>query len=489
MPLAASFCKGQKSKVCLTCGQGSGDNIKMLNALKFWGLLLLLVSSSGLYADIDLKIYRPDIVDGDELEIKIPMVSNGSLFELEVDLPSGSAGSLNGAAKTFVPILGDNDYPKASIYSLNSSSKANDLPQMTSSLVMSTASLTFEKEITITSGNDDLYLHAAVASSLSSNDWRVIGRNASRISPSAQEERHKVSFNLTDFCGKSDLLKCDELVDSDDAVMAQVYFFLADTILPLNSAVDPEDSGYNHGVYYEVYLSSDVHASNPTNPGDEGNLVDLLELRRGDESLNLKYKSDFTIDQFKRVIVAQYLGNVTDGDFIGESALKLFGNSKADEFPRSEEGTVLVEPLKNGEAATLSVAFMDKYGFVTPLSRSQTETPLEIEVLLQEQSCFFFTAGFGREHWVIDELKKFRDEVLTTTPIGSVVVDIYYELAPKYAYIILEHPWLQSMVRGIAYVLVFFIQSSRLVLALGLIALGFASWRLIRRRSSFQSPV
>lgn len=466
--------------------------MRMFNALKLWVLVVLLGSSFMAQAEITLKIYRPDVVDEDDLEIKIPMASNGSTFQLEVDLPSGDADSLSNAAKTFVPVLGTPKFPEASIYSHNSSSKADDLPQADSG-VPPVASLTFEKEITITSGNDDLYLHAAVANSLSSNDWRVIGRNSSPISPSAQEERHKVSFSTEDFCSNSDQLECDDLVGSDDAVMAEVYFFLADSVLPLNSEIDPEDSEYDHGVYYEVFLSSDVHASDPSIPDEAINLVKLLELSRGDESLKLKYESDFTIDQFQRVVVARYEDSSSDtsgGLFIGSNGthgpLELFGETKDDEFPASTEGTLLVEPLTNGEEAILSVAFMDKYGFVTPLSDSKAETPLEIEVLLQEQSCFFFTAGFGREHWVIDELKKFRDQVLKTSPIGSVFVDIYYEVAPKYAYIILEHPWLQAIVRGVAYLLVFLIQGSRVFFVLSLFILGIALWRFGKWKTLFK---
>lgn len=488
-----SFGKGLKTRRCLTCGEVSGDNIGMYHALKLWTFLLALGLSCLAHAEITLKIYRPDVVDEDELEIKVPMTSpvNSSTFQLEVDLPSDTASSLDSAAKTFVPVLGTPKFPEASIYSHNSSPKADDLPQADAG-VPPVATLTFEKEITITSGDDDLYLHAAVANSLNDSDWRVIGLNTSPIPPSALEERHKVSFSTENFCNNSDLLECDDLVASEDAVMAQVYFFLADTQLPFNSEIDPEASQYNHGVYYEVHLSSDVHTADTGTPSADENLVKILDLSRGDESLSLNYKSDFTIEHLDRVIVAQYLdsGMTTGGGlFIGSNgthgALKLFGNTEADEFPTSTEGDLLVEPLTNGEAATLSVAYVDKFGFVTPLSKSQTETPLEIEVLLQEESCFFFTAGFGREHWVIDELKKFRDQVLKTSPLGSVLVDIYYALAPQYAYIILEHPWLQTTVRGIAYFLVFMIQGARIFFALTLLILSFFAWRYVKRKPLF----
>jgi|GEM_PF-4209837 hypothetical protein len=489
MPVPWAFGKGLNARRSLTCRRRIGDNDQMFKTLKLLIIFLVIGSSNLALAQITLKIYKPDVVNQDELEIKIPMVSGGSTFELEVDLPSGDADSFSNPAKTYVPVLGTPGFPKSSIFSHNSSSKANDLPVAATGFAPS-ATLTFEKEITVKSGDSDLFLHAAVASDLDSNDWRVIGRNTSPISSTALEERHKVSFTTTSFCANSDRIECDDLVSSDDDVMSQVYFFLAENVLLFNDEIDPESSAYNHGVYYEVSLSSRVHAADPTAPSEDFNLVKIEEIRRGDESLNLKYRSDFTIEEFDRVIVARYLDDTKitiGGQFIGENAthgsLKLFGNVEGDEFPRSEEGIILVEPLTNGEAAILSIAFVDKYGFVTPLSNSETETPLKVEVLLQEQSCFFFTAGFGREHWVIDELKSFRDQVLRNSPLGNVLIDVYYEVAPKYAYVILDHPWLQATMRGIGYVLVFLIQSYSLIFTFLGLSLGWVIWRISRRKA------
>lgn len=484
MPKLVGFGKGLKVDSYLTCALGRGDNGLMRIRCHILGFLAALVFAWGVQAQIKLRVYIPDVANPEELNLKIPMTSNGTNFDLFFDLPKNEGTTISDAAKTYVPVLGTSLTSEASIFSLNGSSKADDLPQVSAG-VPPDAVLTFEKEITVTSGDDELFLYAAVANEPDNDDWRVIGQNTNPVPASANEFRHKVAINLATFCEQSEIADCDELVGSDDSIMAELYFFLSESSnLSVNTKIDPNNSLYNHGVYYEVHLSSNLNDST---------IVDILDVKRGDEGLSLQYRSNQTIDEFDRVLVAQYkdpgvttIGDITPNQFLGEySNILLFGDSDSDTFPALTEGSIFVEPLKNGEEAFLSVAFMDKFQFVTPLSDPESETPLEIETLLQEQSCFFFTAGFGQEHWVIDELKKFRDQVLKSSPLGNVLVDVYYKFAPQYAHIILDHSWLQYLVRGIAYTLVFMIQAYVALFIGGILLLALGLWLLFKRKALF----
>ena len=92
---------------------------------------------------------------------------------------------------------------------------------------------------------------------------------------------------------------------------------------------------------------------------------------------------------------------------------------RLEESLEEEEAEVVLSSLKNGVPINLSVCIENKWGFCSLFPPSQTTTPQSLETFLQEQSCFFFSAGFGQQHYVIERLKWFRDHILRKLPGGK----------------------------------------------------------------------
>lgn len=64
--------------------------------------------------------------------------------------------------------------------------------------------------------------------------------------------------------------------------------------------------------------------------------------------------------------------------------------------------------------------------------------------------CFIATAAYGTPlHQDLDLFRRFRDDVLMTSPLGRAAVAGYYRWSPPMADFIAEHPWLKASVRTV----------------------------------------
>ena len=162
-------------------------------------------------------------------------------------------------------------------------------------------------------------------------------------------------------------------------------------------------------------------------------------------------------DEFRDVLPIKF-GTVTttDNQEISDAGLlaaspEILSNDDflADKF----EGDFQVNNLQNGQQVNMAFGLRNKFFWVTQLTPLTTETPLDIEELLQKEACYLFTAGFGGEHWLIDHYKNFRDQVLLKSKWGRAFVSFYYRTAPKTALSIYQRPWLRKILRGTAYLL------------------------------------
>ena len=160
---------------------------------------------------------------------------------------------------------------------------------------------------------------------------------------------------------------------------------------------------------------------------------------------------------------------------------------RLEESLEKEEMEVVLSRLENGTPINLSVCVENKWGFCSLFPPSQTMTPKSLETFLQEQSCFFFSAGFGRKHYVIDRLKWFRDHFLKKLPGGQTFIDLYYSFAPPYAKYVATRPFLRTWVRALGYLLYWMIQYYYILGALALGAMGYGII-LKKRRLILKSP-
>lgn len=446
--------------------------------LLWQGICLFLALSSTSLATLSVRVYVPDDVTDPEVFGTLTG-TGGNTFSLLVELPSGSDGTQSSnPVNIYVPGLESTaSFASASLYSINGSTRGANLPLFQTN-VPPNSLLTIEKEVTITTNEPaQHFLHAAVANNAGSNDWRVIGINATAIGNGVSQLRRNIAFNFTDFCDQSAAFNCNELA-AFGSITGQVYYFLASSNLGIGAQINPTASGFDHGVYFNINVSTRVYDSNLQ--------VTTSEPAIGDGSLSLSYQGSAVMNAVDRVVVVQHLDAAPGAgdDFIGDyTSIKLFDN----EYPSNLTGKILVEPLENDVPASLSVAFVDKYNYATRVSNIVTGTPIEILALLREQSCFFFTAGFQRKHYVTDRLQKFRSNVLMKFSLGREFVRFYYTIGPKYAPLVLDRPWLQMMIKGIGYSVVFVLDYGLhlLILLMSFIsaAIPFLVWRRKREQS------
>ena len=157
---------------------------------------------------------------------------------------------------------------------------------------------------------------------------------------------------------------------------------------------------------------------------------------------------------------------------------------RLEESLEKEESEVVLSHLGNDAPVHLSVCVENKWGFCSLFPPSQMVIPKTLETFLQEQSCFFFSAGFGREHYVIDRLKRFRDHFLKKLPGGKAFIDLYYSFAPPYARYVANHSFLRGSVRALGYLLYWIIQYYYI---LGMLILGGIGYKAILGKRKSQS--
>ena len=118
-------------------------------------------------------------------------------------------------------------------------------------------------------------------------------------------------------------------------------------------------------------------------------------------------------------------------------------------------GQFFVKNLTNGEDYWVGVAFVNKWYFATLVSESKNQVPEEIETFLETRACYLISAGFKKDHHVLDYFRGFRDRFLLKSEWGKRLVQVYYGSAPKYAQIIWQNEILSQIVRFFAYLAYF----------------------------------
>lgn len=247
-----------------------------------------------------------------------------------------------------------------------------------------------------------------------------------------------------------------------------VYVFLSDTVFSTSEPIS-DISQYPNGVYFKLKMSN-------MPPADAAKPV-IQKLIVGDTRLILQFSATSKMANGKYVRVFMHDPGSTGDRPIADGAVS--GNLHLQTMDFVQSGEFNVNNLLNDNDYTLSVLFINIYGIATKLSPELSGRPLEIAELLKKQSCFFLTAGFGEEHYIIDYFRHFRDSVLANYKIGRASIDIYYDFAPKYALLLYKSDLLRFMVRSMAYGLYFIFNFYKWIFAIGglLVAIYFFSFR------------
>lgn len=266
------------------------------------------------------------------------------------------------------------------------------------------------------------------------------------ISTAVTFRRLKMSM-LENICNASAGLDCASLKDDTSSTNKTFYVFMRDSTVTPTSPIDPTHADNSNGFYINVFVSALVRDNSSMNLK-----INLIE--RGDESLYIHYNTTSIFEGMQELLVLSNSstgnGNQPYQDAVTAGSRLLSGDK---EFPASPGASIQLRHLVNKTTYYISLAFKDKYGFASLLSVDKSGTPEEIEEFIKSQQCYLLSAGFGREHFIINYFKKVRDNFLLKSYLGRSFVSFYYETAPKYTKAIYTSKTLSFMVRLSAFVI------------------------------------
>lgn len=266
---------------------------------------------------------------------------------------------------------------------------------------------------------------------------------------------------------------CDPITYDSDNIQKHViepviYFFLATQAQRDNIQTNPviKLSEVEDGTYFKYALSNTI---------DLGEDLAVLEnLIKGDARLKVEYSGQ-KITQMNDIIGIVYDATPTGAEWPQQSyadAVAAGGviNSKGNEVV--VPGDLFVKNLTNYQEYWVGVAFVNKWYFATLVSETKNEMPERIEAFLEAKQCYLISAGFKKDHYVLDFYRSIRDQILMKSSWGKRFVEFYYNTAPKYAQIIWHNEILSKFVRVFAYLgyfLMRYFPAMALVILLGFI--------------------
>ncbi len=415
---------------------------KIMKIVKWVSFLIFLLLSNSLLA----QTVGP-LAENDEIIFRASRSSADTYLTMVLEKPTGNGATESDPFETWVPIdatlnAGDAQ-DKQTIITPNS-----DLPVITSGGGLVSVHLRFLVYVT----NDTAETYEVVAAA-KKEDNSFLAINVTAVD--LGEDQFQIDINMDQTNGLCQELGSACTSFTEAAIGSRekdfIIYIYATTgpLLSYGSTVDPSGS-HSGGIYYKVNMSDKVPTKSLT----------LSSIQKGDGRLTMNFSGGLSIgnmtdELFYKTLIYDFnkdLANVIEQG-IGldiDGALGTSGNIHILNPPQ-REGAVDIKSLENDRTYNLAVALVNKYQFANTLSKSLVETPIEIEALLKKQACYLVTAGFQREHYILDFFRSFRDQVLLKSTIGAWLVKKYYKTAPDYAPLIYNSKILSFLVKGFSY--------------------------------------
>jgi len=382
-----------------------------------------------------------------------------SNFNTMVFEPSSGGGTAESSPhKTYVPLSdlsGSVDQPNNNILSDSSSIpslSAGDVFSFYFRILVDADVTAAEDEIVQVAFYDgsNYYNLDALTNSLSASQYNTT------------ESYWELIVNIEEACNTTNKpQECTDLRNSSDGTKTETlkfYVFGSTTDFADGDVVTP--SSVTGGIFYEVSVSDAIPSGTVT----------LDSITKGDGRLTLNVSGGNSVTNMSSSIVYR---SVVFTNAAGSSSAQAEGVSDIIQSDTAvKEGQIEVKNLNNNTAYTLATSLVNKYQFATTSTNALTETPLEIEALLKSQACYLVTAGFQKEHYVLDYFRSIRDNYLLKFAPSKKLVDFYYATAPAYAPVIYNSPKLSLIVRSLSYGVYFFLKFFWYILGLGLIVLA-----------------
>ncbi len=236
-----------------------------------------------------------------------------------------------------------------------------------------------------------------------------------------------------------------------------VYFFTSQDpdLTPSTPITLKDNEDILAGIYFE-YIMSNVVSPDP--------IPSITTVAKGDGRVNIKYTGK-GIQQMKDVIAVKYEGppGATPTNPNYAEVLMDGGSIASYDNGTNPSGSVILKGLQNNTEIWSRVAYIDFWGFATYFSNDASQIPESIQTFLQEKECYLLSAGFQKEHFILEYFRDFRDKFLLERAWGRTFVQWYYDTAPYYAKNIYNNDLLRFVIRSSAY-LAYFIMRYHLYL-------------------------
>ena len=340
--------------------------------------------------------------------------------------------------------------------------------------------LHFRFHIDLEASSEIHYLHLAMKRN-GLNDYRVLTERT--LNPAILGNTVDFNFQVPfDTLCSSPELSCSSLQQdsSPDTLTSTILlFFLSDTME--NSTIIPE-SDYSNKLFYNIFLSNKIE------PGTAYE-ISLLNLYKGDETLYSVYEGQSSLNYLDSLyaysIEQPGLPCPPNDTSDSYAAVQASNGLEIDLKTREFEGEVRIRGLQNNRCHTIRVYQKDKFGFTSRLSNSRSAAPESILTLLEKESCFLLTAGFGREHRIIKFFQHLRDQYLKHSSLGRSFIKFYYTYSPSLTPYVFKSSLLSLGIRSAAYTLYAFLRYwYGLLFFLSLVLLSFPIFINLKRSLS-----
>lgn len=315
----------------------------------------------------------------------------------------------------------------------------------------------FQLSLTNTSLNTET-LKAAIKNYGSSTSYKIIDLKYVHTVPANSSSTVDSVFDIANICVLTtlDCTKINLAVTATGANYGEfiVYYFLtSSSVYTVDSDMTP--SSESGGIFVKYHFSDQL---------PQGSLV-INKVYNGDSRAFIDFSGGENIskmgDKVHQTMIYKNTGTQVAGGTIGGTVGGI-DNIHSLVAP-TYNGLLDIQNLANNTDYYFSVALVNKFSFHNPLSATALAHPEPIEALLKKQACFLLTAGFAGNHPVVEYFRYIRDHYLLNYSLGKILVNTYYEWAPKYAQDILARPWLSAGIRAVAQSLYFILHHMILV--------------------------
>lgn len=415
--------------------------------------------------------------------------SESTLNELLVETSAAASGTTSTMA-VYIPFYDeflDIDYTGSnggsnieySIFAIKDSASATPTNTLPSYNGNKDNSSTIQHQFNIeNSSNETIYLYAALVDVNTPGTLHVISAepnaadyNLLEISRNTTLNAQKVNLSVFALCVNAQT-PCVGLEYDNDKNITQiikenvkVYFFLSNQ---QSISQSPNVTDYPNGIYFRYILSNSVSSTPPT----------IDSIAKGDERVKVNF-SGRGINNLNDVIAIKYPISATPTEQTYYKALLGGGVIASDDNGAQINGSLILKNLTNGEPIQIAIAYVNKFKFATKISDAEEQTPEQIQTFLQAKECYLLSAGFQKDHFVLEYFRKFRDNFLLKNIWGRSFVKWYYRTAPYYAGIIYENNFLRIIVRSLGYIAYFFLRFFPFLLTF-LLIFTFWKFRIIR---------